>query len=160
MKIYNSLVDVDLLKEYPDYDPCLTDFSNYVANYVNLESLIACAGLFAPEFIEYNDRIYLGANIVCDKEFKPDFSLAQKIAGLSKSDIQKYTNMFELGSFYLLASSQALDNDILFDEFAKIIHYFWDRRLKELFPSRSFHFILEEDMYGEQGLCLTFYEEF
>lgn len=162
MNIYNGLIKKELLKEFSSYYAGLDSYFNYVGNHVTLEGVLACAGLFSPDFIEIDNRIYLLENLAFknENEIQQYFSLAKNIVGNNPIEIQKYINRLELGNFFLMAKSPALDNDKLFDKFAETIQCFWQQRLTLLFPNRNFDFLIQEDLFGEEGLNLTFYENF
>ena len=62
MKFYESIIERNLIKQFPSYYDGLETYDNFVANNVDLEGLIACAALFTPSLIEYKDRIYIANN--------------------------------------------------------------------------------------------------
>lgn len=44
-------------------------------------------------------------------------------------------------------------------QFAKALEYYWDMRLKVCFPEKKFAFLPGMDLFDENGLCLTLYED-
>lgn len=46
MNIYDGIVSNSLLKKFPSGYPANVLLTNFVANFVDLEGVLACAGLF------------------------------------------------------------------------------------------------------------------
>ncbi len=55
MNIYDGIVSNSLLKKFPSGYPANVLLTNFVANFVDLEGVLACAGLFCPTFIELDN---------------------------------------------------------------------------------------------------------
>ena len=77
----------------------------------------------------------------------------------NKKDIEMSVNTWSIGDFFVGESSKIMDNDKIIIQFANAIAYFWDRRVKELFPDREIVVKLDNDLMGEFGLCVTMYED-
>jgi hypothetical protein len=152
MKINNSIVSNSLTEKFPSGYPATLSLSNYVANCVGLEGVLACAGLFCPEFIEINGAIYRNEN--SNGIFTPFLKYGQ-----DKKTLEMVNNVFCFSDFFLLAANEASEDEILVTEFANVLKHFWEQRLKELYPNRTFQFVLSEDgLYDEDGFCMTFFE--
>lgn len=52
-----------------------------------------------------------------------------------------------------------MENDKIIDEFAKALVYFWDKRVKELFPNKNIIIEIGDEIIGELGLAITMYEQ-
>lgn len=52
-----------------------------------------------------------------------------------------------------------MDNDEIIMQFGKAIKYFWENRVKDLFPNREIVVKIGNNLMGELGLCVTMYEE-
>ena len=51
------------------------------------------------------------------------------------------------------------EQDLFVHALGESIQMFWSLRLKQLFPPREFVFELGDDIEGENGLTITFYEK-
>lgn len=152
MKKVNGLVSSQILSMFPSGFPEEIGYSGYVSNCVNLESVLACAAFFSPDFIEYNGAILLSSNI------DNDLSKISTRFGVSKKEIEQYNNLLCLSEFFQQRVSGEFEVDKLVDEFAEVIIYYWKARLQFVYPTKNFEFILEDGLFDEDGLCLTFFE--
>ncbi|MBG2876505.1 hypothetical protein I4902_14960 [Proteus alimentorum] len=152
MNIYGSIVSNSLLKKFPSGYPTNVPLTNFVANCVDLEGVLACAGLFCPTFIEINNVIYRKDG--ADESFKP-----YEGDGKDKKTLEMTNNNFCLSEFFLMAANEASESVELMFKFSIVLEYFWRQRLKELFPEKKFEFIHSENgLFDEDGFCITFYE--
>ncbi|MER5082537.1 hypothetical protein [Providencia stuartii] len=152
MNIYNSIVSDSLLTQFPSCYPANVPLTNFVANCVDLEGVLACASLFCPTFIEIDNVIYRKDGT--DKPFKPFEG-----DGKDKKTLEMTNNNFCLSEFFLMAASEASENVELMTKFSSVLEYFWRQRLKELFSEKEFEFIHSENgLFDEDGICMTFYE--
>ncbi len=55
-------------------------------------------------------------------------------------------------------SSQFMDNEKVLYQFSNALAYFWQCRVKELFPDKKIVVELGNELMGELGLCITMYE--
>ena len=69
------------------------------------------------------------------------------------------SNVFPISQFFLMEDNKASDDYMLITVFSEVIKYFWNIRLRSLYPNKKFEFIITDDgLYGEEGFCMTFYE--
>ncbi|WP_444882866.1 hypothetical protein [Microbulbifer sp. PSTR4-B] len=152
MKILKGLVDASLLNKFPSGFPQESGYLNYVANCVGLEGILACAAVFSPEFVECDGMVFLSENV------KGGLAQISSRYGSTKEQLEKFNNLTCLSDFFLLAEDEACEDEYLMDEFGKVLIYYWRMRLAMKYPDRKFKFILEDDLFDEDGLCLTFFE--
>lgn len=152
MKIHKSIVSNELIGRFPTSYPLNASLPNFVANCVGLESILACAGLFCPEIIEIDGAIYRSENN--NQKFSP-----YEGYGKDKKTLEMVNNTFPISDFFLMATDEACEDEILMTEFSEVLKYFWGIRLKSLYPNKTFEFIITDDgLYDEDGFCMTFYE--
>ncbi len=152
MKIHQSIVSNELIKQFPTDFPIELSLTNFVANCVGLEAVLACSALFCPEIIEIDGVIYRSENN--DQKVYPNDSY-----GTDKKTLEMASNVFPISQFFLMEDDKASDDYMLITVFSEVIKYFWNIRLKSLYPNKKFEFIITDDgLYGEEGFCMTFYE--
>ena len=152
MKKYDGMIEPSLITKFTSGYPENGGFHGYVSNCVGLEGLIACASFFSPEIIEHQNCVLLGINIDSNID---NISIAY---GEDKESIEKYNNLICLTDFFL----EAEDDDCFVEElmltFGELLSNYWQKNLQNIFPNKKFEFILSNDLYDEEGLCLTFFE--
>ena len=153
MKMIESIVDIKLLKKFKEDYPVPSYFS-YVAHFTNIEDIFAVAGILGPDFIEYEGGIYLKENVYCDEKINLD-----KRFGNSKLELELYNNLFCVTGFFTYGGGDLLETPGFIDEFGSLLCKFWSQRLNQLYPDRCFEFKLEDDLFYEDGLCLTFFQK-
>lgn len=152
MKTVSGLVESRILSRFPSGFPEESGYFSYVSNCVGLEGVLACSALFSPEFTEYNGAIFLSCNI------ENNVTNISTRFGSSKKEVEKYNNLVCLSEFFLLAEDDACEDEQLMKKFAESLIYYWKSRLKFVYQDKNFEFVLEEDLFDEEGLCLTFFE--
>ena len=150
-----EILNEEIFDWYPNKYPSKS-FIDSAMNLVDINSIIAVAGLFAPEFVELQGHIFLLDNVKVRIEKDEVFSSPY---GKDKATIERYNNLFHLGEFFIVTASEASRDIRMLNKFGKLLIFFWSRRLKEIFPDKSFNFEIEYDLYDEDGLCLTFWQE-
>ncbi|HGM9747745.1 TPA: hypothetical protein ACKRC4_001913 [Proteus mirabilis] len=152
MKIHQSIVSNELIKQFPTDFPIELSLTNFVANCVGLEAVLACSALFCPEIIEIDGVIYRSENN--DQKVYPNDSY-----GTDKKTLEMASNVFPISQFFLMEDDKASDDYMLITVFSEVIKYFWNIKLKSLYPNKKFEFIITDDgLYDEEGFCMTFYE--
>lgn len=152
MILHKSIVSNKLIGQFPSDFPTELSLTNFVANCVGLEAVIACSALFCPEIIEIDGVIYRSENN--DQKVYPNDSY-----GTDKKTLEMASNVFPISQFFLMENDKASDDYMLITVFSEVIKYFWNIRLKSLYPNKIFEFIITDDgLYGEEGFCMTFYE--
>lgn len=76
-----------------------------------------------------------------------------------KKDVEMVINSWSSGDFFLGNDSQLPCNDENIYNFGKVLCYFWQMRVNQLFPEKSIVVKLGYELMGELGLCITMYEE-
>jgi len=151
-----KILSENIFDWYPSNYPSKS-FIDTAMNHVNINDLISVAGLLAPEFIEHEDHVFFKENVKTLLEKKKIFPCPYGYK--DKKEIERYYNLFHLGEFFLATQNEASNDTRMLYKFGKLLIYFWRKRLKELFPNKSFSFEIEYDLYDEHGLCLTFWQE-
>ncbi|HDU8314375.1 TPA: hypothetical protein RGO87_002287 [Proteus mirabilis] len=152
MKIHQSIVSNELIKQFPTDFPIELSLTNFVANCVGLEAVLACSALFCPEIIEIDGVIYRSENN--DQKVYPNDSY-----GTDKKTLEMASNVFPISQFFLMEDDKASDDYMLITVFSEVIKYFWNIKLKSLYPNKKFEIIITDDgLYDEEGFCMTFYE--
>ena len=153
MQVYKGLLEPRLLSRFPSGFPEDNGFDGYVSNCVGLEGVLSCAALFSPDFIEHESSILIGGNIDGGDESKISTRF-----GSGKDEIEKYNNLICLSEFFLHAEDEACDDEELVVSFGRVLIHYWKLRLRDLFPLREFEFLLDNDLFDEDGVCITFFE--
>ena len=149
----NGIFHADLMLEFPSQFVTRT-FSTWIMNKVGLEQLLVVAGFLMPDFFEVDEYLFW------DQGVAECYSRVERIYtefGDDPVTIERVSNRICLGDFLLLSADEACDNDRLLEAFAHVIREFWGRALRDRFPDRQYQFEIANDLYGEDGLCITFW---
>ena len=117
-----------------------------------IENTIAVSGLLCPEIVVEKDCIFIS-----------EFYKGHKIENLEKQynynrkNMEMFINSWSLSEFFF-SEYGAFYDDAIAEEFGKILQYFWDRRLRELFPNKNIIVDLGYELMGEDGLTITLYQ--
>lgn len=154
MKIYRGILPADLMLAFPSGTAAET-YPDWVANHVGLEQVLGLAGLLDPDFMEVNEHVFW------------DRHVAERLEGLPPSTpfgddpttVERYFNTINLAEFFLLAADDAVERDDLVAAFGAVLQHFWSMALRTRFPRRTYRFEITRDLFNEEGLCLTFWQE-
>lgn len=151
MKIYNSIANNKILSQFLDIRGD-TLFNNF-QNTCNIEQAISCSSLFWPEIIEVENCYFISQfyNNFDIKELKHKFNNDIR-------EIERRVNVWSIADLFLTSQTDSIQNDAIFDEFTKILKFFWELRFKELFPEKTFVIELGYEMYKERGMAITVYQ--
>lgn len=153
INVYESIVNESILAHFSE--PKGKTLMNHAANSCGIEETLAVAAVFWPALIEIEDCIFI-------KDFfsgniENFHQLIQQFNG-NKQSIERFVNAWSLADFFLLADSPSVHDDALITMFGSVLNLFWEKRLKELFPTKNFIFEIGEAIEGERGLTITFYQ--
>lgn len=151
MKVYNSIIDKNIIKHFKKERG--DTLMNFAANTCGIEETLAIASLFCPEIIEEKGYIFIsefynGGLEEIEKQFK-----------YNKRKVEMFVNSWSLADFFLQASDESVHKDEVIEEFGKVLQYFWDKRMKELFPDKEIAVELGDEIMGERGLTITVYQK-
>ncbi len=155
MKKMKEILSGEVFGWYPNRYP-FKSYVNSVANFVDINGVIAVAGLFSPEFIEYKDHIFLNENV--DELLEKNIIFPCPFGG-DKKTTERYYNLFNLEEFFILTADESSGDLRMVKKLGDLLLYFWSIKLKETFPNRRFRLEIAEDLYDEHGFCLTFWQE-
>lgn len=158
MKRYPGIFPNELMQSFPSRTAAF-NFGEWVANHVGLEQVIGLAGWLEPEFVEVRGHVFWDSRMAETGMFRDESSINLRNSyGDDPETVERYFNVICLAEFFLLSADAAVEEPELVSAFAKVLHHFWGRALRHRFPEREFRFEIAEDLYGEDGLCLTFWQ--
>lgn len=151
MKVFDSIASDDIMKHFSK--KCGKTLMNFAANTCGIEETLAVSSLLCPKIIQEKDYIFIsdfynGGIEEIEQQFQYD-----------KKKIEMFVNSWSLHDFFLLADNETTNNEIVLNEFGKVLQYFWDQRLKMLFPEKNIAVELGDGLMGESGLVITVYEK-
>jgi hypothetical protein len=79
--------------------------------------------------------------------------------GDDPATVERYFNTINLAEFFLLAADDAVHSEDLVKTFGRVLQHFWSVALRARFPDRTYCFEMTSDLFDEEGLCLTFWQE-
>ncbi len=148
----------------------ILDYTGFMAIYSGL-------GLLIPEILEYKGYILLRDNIEKYEKIKfngDGFDYKYIKTGIfevnykycdDKKTIEQYNNLINI-EYYLKLEREypyVKDNYEKYLEnikkFGKMLKFFWEIRLKDLFPCRNFKVEILDSPFDKKGLCITFWED-
>ena len=103
--------------------------------------------------IEVEDHYFIRA-------FYDDFDIndLRKKFKNDKREIERRVNVWSVSGLFLMSYTKSIENDAIFDEFCKVLKFFWELRFKTLFPDKKFTVELGYQLYGENGVAITVYQ--
>lgn len=158
VKIFNSIIDETIKNEIIEANWC-TDLIQYSTWKCKMDGLIAAAYLFCPQIIQVIGYVFIKQFWNCNEE-----ESIERIRSLEeqydndKKTIEMSVNTWSLGDFFIGDTKELMDNEKLVQQFGDALKYFWEIRVKDLFPEREIIVELGNDLMGEIGLCITMYE--
>lgn len=159
IRIYESVIDNDIVDEIEDAKWC-TDLVQYATYKCKIDGLIASAYLFCPQILQIKDYIFIKQFWNCSVEESLNcIDRLEKQYHNDKKAIEMSINTWSIGDFFVGDSGELMDNDKIIIQFGNAIVYFWENRVKDLFPDRKIVVKLAHNLMGELGLCVTMYEE-
>ena len=149
MKKHASIIREDILNDFSEIRG--KTLMNHTANSYNIEMAIGFASLYCPEVIEVEGYIFIAEFYNGDiDELKRHYA--------DRKEIEMFVNSWSLTS--LLADCEKINYNINYiDEFAKAIQYYWQLRMRDLFPGRNLIVEIGENIMGEEGLSVTVYQK-
>lgn len=123
-----------------------------------LEGIIATSYFFSPSFIQIDQYVFI-YDLICNNDYQTkSFINDLKKRFKSKKAIEQYVNCVCLGDLLINSDQQFAEDTEMLNMFADCVIYFWNRRLSQIFPDKTFIFEKGNDLNGDLGLCFTFYE--
>jgi hypothetical protein len=156
MKIYESVISETLLQAFPIQGP--STLMSYAGNLVGLPETLSVAGLLWPCIVEdeglfFLAQYYSSDNIAQEKE------KYQRITQAEKQQLERVSNAMSLGQHFWSENTAVLKNEKLLYALGETLKFFWSMRLKTTFPDKSFIVELGENIAGEEGMVITFYQQ-
>ena len=155
MHVYDSIVDDDVLKHFTGWEGMrATGFTlpDYITNKGTVEAAVAFASLFWPAIVE-DEELVVWAKYYRQGQIP---ELRARFTN-DKSRIERWLNAQSLRGIFMMQQFSG-DDEELVSAFGQALQLFWSLRLKTLFPTRTFVVELGEDIEGEDGPSITFYE--
>ncbi len=151
MKVYDSVVSNDILQHFQEQQG--RTLMNHAANSVGIEDTLAVSNVLWPTIVEDDGYVFVA------DFYNQNLERLKTQFDNNKRAMERRVNAWSLADFFLLASSPSVDSDVLITKFGEMLHFFWSLRLKMLFPEREFVVEVGENIEGERGLSITFYEK-
>lgn len=155
---YEGVVSDDLLEQFSGWRGARAldaTLLTYLINEGTLEAALTCASLFWPPLLEDDDLVFLA-------EFYHPEQLPRHRArfGNDRSRIERFVNAMALADFFFKqhTDDSILDNVDLLNALGRALQFFWSMRLQVLFPDRQFIVEVGDNLEGENGPTITFYE--
>ena len=154
METLNKMLTPEIMKLFPSGTAAPT-FPEWVANHAGLEQLLSIAGMLSPSFHEVKGHVVWDMH-VADRLEKV---VPGTPFGNDPETVERYFNTINLVDFVLMGADEALDKDALVEVFGAVLRHFWGIALKARFPDRNYCFELGNDLFDEEGACLTFWQD-
>ena len=145
---------VDIMSKFPSGTAAAT-FPQWVANHVGLEQILGLAGFLDPEFYEVKGHLFWDRHVAERMERVPPSTPF----GDDPTTVERYFNTVNLAEFFLVAADEAVHREDLVAAFGRVLQHFWGMALRARFSDRTYRFEIAPDLFLEEGLCLTFWQE-
>jgi hypothetical protein len=157
-KLNKGIVDNQIFQEFEEQKGI--SLFNHSANSCCIDDFLSIAYTLCPDIIEVNGYIFISDlfDAKGEKALKKIRQLEEQF-NYDKIKVEQWVNSRSLGDFFIGSYTKSMDNDKIIDEFAKILVYYWSRRVRELFPDRNIIVKIGNEIMGELGLTITMYEQ-
>lgn len=123
-----------------------------------IDGTIAAAHFFAPDFTLFHDCVFLTALMPPGMD-EASYRQMEQRCHCDHSAMERWVNAWSIGDFFLNADSKYMEDDAVLTAFADCLRYHWGERLRVLFPERQFIFETGDEIEGELGYSITFYQK-
>ena len=149
MNRYESIVSETLFRDFPER--CGATWMNHVANTCDIKTALGLANLFCPAVVEEDGCILIA-------EFYRGGVEELRRSGKTTQEIERFINSWSLASL-LKSTPEQIISDADLEAFARAIQYFWQLRMRSLFPEKEIVVEIGEGLMGEEGLAVTVYQK-
>ena len=125
---------------------------------MDVEDFFATAYFLCPDFIEVNGCIVLSDILGRTDEQIIDYVNAELLEKKDRKMVERWINCTGIIEFFPTSNSGMLEFEETFLKICDLIEYFWGNRLKTLYPSKDFCFERGNELCGELGMAITFYQ--
>ena len=150
MKSFNSIVDASVMGHFRDRRG--SSLMNIAFNTCSIEQVLSVASVLCPEIVEVNGCIFIS------EFYNGRIDDLERQFNYDRKQIELFVNSWSLADFFLQSSDDSVHIDGIIEEFGKVLKYFWEKRMRELFPDRSIMVELGDEIMGERGLTITMYQ--
>ncbi len=130
----------------------------YAAPHCGIDGMLAAAHFFTPDFTLFGDCVFLTAIMPPAFDEAAYREMEQRYHG-DHSAMERWVNAWSVGGFFDNTATQYMDDDAVLTAFTDCLQYYWGQRLKQLFPEREFVFETGDEIEGELGYTITFYQK-
>lgn len=134
------------------------DLFFYAPAQCGIDGMIAAAHFFAPDFTLFHDCVFLTALMPPGLDEAAYREMEQRYHG-DHTAMERWVNAWSIGDFFLNADPKFTDEDAVLTAFANCLCAHWGERLRALFPERRFIFETGDEIEGELGYSITFYQK-
>lgn len=162
IKKYYSIVQEKIKENIVEGSEGIEDLAHFGLYNNQLDSTVAAAALFCPDIICVKDYIFVKMFLNDPDNDEQLIKMVEKLEEAydhRKKDIEIAINSWSVGDFFLNDHSNLPRSDEYMNYYAKILRYFWQLRVKQLFPDKNVVVELGYELMGELGLCITMYEK-
>lgn len=150
MQVYSSIVDNNIMESFKNLRG--STLINNAANSCGIEEVLSVANLLCPEIVEVKGYIFIS------EFYNGNIDSLEKQFNYDRKRIEMFVNSWSLADFFLQAGNESVHVDRIIEEFGKVIQYFWQRRLKEVFPTKEVTVEIGDEIMGENGLTITVFQ--
>ena len=164
IKKFKTLVDEEKMLDafYPEHKK--NNYSSllyYATDTCGMDGLIAAAHFFTPEIVSCKGYIFIKEFLNCDSDEKilKTVEDLEKQYNYDRKMIEMSVNSWGVGDFFLGHSEDIYDNEEVIYQFAECMAYFWKKRIDEVLPGNKVVVEIGEEIMGEYGISITFYQK-
>ena len=150
MKVYKSIANNEVMKYFKTIMG--RSLMNHASNTCGIEKALAVASVLCPEVVEVKGYIFIA------EFYNGDIDSLEEQYNFDRKNIEMWVNSWSLAEFFLQASNESVYIDQIIEEFGKVLTYFWNLRMKELFPEKTVIVEIGDEIMGENGLTITLYQ--
>ncbi|QIS17173.1 hypothetical protein [Nocardia terpenica] len=113
---------------------------------------MAAGAVYWPRLVEARDCVFVAEFFTHSLD-----DLRDRFDG-DKSAVERWVNAWSLQEFFLQSRTPAVDDDEVLRQFGRVLRFFWQQRLRFEYPAATFTVEVDDEIEGENGLAITFYQ--
>ena len=130
----------------------------YAPGQCRIDCMIAAAHFFTPDFTLFHDCVFLTALMPPGLDEAAYREMERRYHG-DHAAMERWVNAWSIGDFFCNADPKFMDDKTVLTAFTDCLRYYWGQRLNALFPEREFVFETGDEIEGELGYSITFYQK-
>lgn len=124
---------------------------NHAVNKCRLDDSLSFVSMLQPILVEASGCILI-------KEFYNGDINSLKEHFSNNKEIESFVNCWSISELFE-SGGELYQRDLLVEKMGEVLQYYWTIWLNENYPEKDFIVELGQELHGENGLAITFYQQ-